>query len=690
MSNSNAHIKAFLNDYLNGASVPDYAVLITGDWGSGKTTFIREYLGGGNVFEIKNSFKEEVEYWVVYASLFGAKSREDMDQRVLQNLHPFLHSKKLNLIPKVIPLVGSLVSIVALCNGAPLDATSMSPILIAKIQEYIKSGKTDGIKEIEDIGLEFSSTIIEYLKNKEKKLKKVVVVFDDVERVDLPIPELLGYLNEYVEHLHVPCILLADRKQWEIARKCQLSDSTLHKLSSTQEKVIGKIFQLQTTLDDVWTRWEYEQPVGDRAWKIIKKHKDVISRIFQLSKVKNFRSLKHTFLDFQRFIGRKDDEGRMFIKDEYLNMPGFSELLIADFFCFQYSYHIGFINPNDFPEENISDKWNESYKKFVETFKSVNRISNLPDVKSISFEETYLHDWLKIWNDWLLNNYVESAKIEKLICNSIWFNQKRSFSLLQLRNYEYLNDADADKCIQEFGKILYKEKEITLSELYTIYYYITTYADKGYWDADVGLVDKKMRQWLKVINFKSTELLPLKQFQTEKTDLFRMQKSFYAELARKIEFKPESKDEKNIKRFFDSFDNGEDFKQSCLRFISSVSCPLWKIDVEKLLNHYQNASNDKRDLLQDSIKSHFSALSKDQNRQSNLKNGIGYIEKVKEKINKLIEKAERPYKPSVISLIRFRDFLDSINLNPDRKRSQGVYPPKIARGKVRIIKNRKT
>ncbi len=690
MSDSNAHIKAFLNDYLNGASVPDYAVLITGDWGSGKTTFVRNYFGGGNVFEIKNSFTDDVEYWVVYASLFGAKSREDMDQRVLQNLHPFLQSKKVDFTTKAIPLIGSLMSIVALCNGVPSDVSSMSPFLIAKIQEYIKFGKTTGTKEIEEVGLDFSSTVIDYLKRKTKKLKKVVVVFDDVERADLSIPELLGYLNEYVEHLHVPCILLADRKQWEIARKCQMSDSTLHKLSSTQEKVIGKIFQLQTSLDDVWTSWECDKPVGDRAWKIIKKHKDVISRIFQSSKVKNYRSLKLSFLDFQRFIGGiKDDEGKMFIKDDYLNKLGFSELLIADFFCFQYSYHIGTISPNDFSEENIPNRRSDAYEKFVETFKLIDRLSALPDVKTVSFEETYSYDWLKIWNDWLLNNYVESKKIEKLICNSIWFNQKRSFNLLQLRNYENLNDAEADKCIKEFDKILYKEKEILPSELYTIYYYITTYADKGYWNENVSTVDGKMRQWLSAINFKSTELLPLRQFQTEKKELFYIQKNFYAELARKIGFKPESKEEKNIKRFFNSFDNEKDFEQSCLHFISAVSCPLWKIDIEELLNHYQKASNDKRTLLQDSIKSHFGALLKDQNRQSNLKNGIEYIEKVKKKIDVLIEKSERPYKPSVISLIRFRDFLDLIKTDSNRKKSRVKHPTKTFRNKVKFVKKTK-
>ena len=40
MSNSNKHIEEFLDYYLNVEQSPDYAVLITGCWGSGKTYFI--------------------------------------------------------------------------------------------------------------------------------------------------------------------------------------------------------------------------------------------------------------------------------------------------------------------------------------------------------------------------------------------------------------------------------------------------------------------------------------------------------------------------------------------------------------------------------------------------------------------------------------------------------------------------
>jgi septin family protein len=44
--NNNQHIEKYLNWYLDPLKnkSPDFAVLITGDWGSGKTTFIKNFL----------------------------------------------------------------------------------------------------------------------------------------------------------------------------------------------------------------------------------------------------------------------------------------------------------------------------------------------------------------------------------------------------------------------------------------------------------------------------------------------------------------------------------------------------------------------------------------------------------------------------------------------------------------------
>ena len=126
-----------------------------------------------------------------------------------------------------------------------------------------------------------------------------------------------------------------------------------------------------------------------------------------------------------------------------------------------------------------------------------------------------------------------------------------------------------------------------------------------------------------------------------------------------------------------------------MHFISAVSCPLWKIDIDGLLNHYRKASNDKRNLLHNSIKKHFEALLKDQYRKSNLKNGIDYIQKVKNEIDELIKKTERPYKPSIIALIRFREFLDSMDLASNTKINREKHPQKSSHNKIRVQKKHK-
>ena len=40
----NEHIESFLNHYIDLAIAPEYAVLLTGEWGSGKTFFIKNFL----------------------------------------------------------------------------------------------------------------------------------------------------------------------------------------------------------------------------------------------------------------------------------------------------------------------------------------------------------------------------------------------------------------------------------------------------------------------------------------------------------------------------------------------------------------------------------------------------------------------------------------------------------------------
>jgi hypothetical protein len=445
MSNSNKHIEEFLDYYLNVEQSPDYAVLITGCWGSGKTYFIRQYLegkgaAGKNVVKMFDWLTDCEKYVVVYVSLFGAKSREEMDKRVLEKLHPILSSEYLKSIPTAVSTIAKL-----------LKEYSVNPALKA----------TGAVAEIATPFL--AEVLPNIIKGKRGKLKGTVVVFDDVERADMPLPELLGYLNEYVEHLHVPCILLADKDKWEEAQKCQEDKSTLHHLSSTKEKVIGKEFQIQTSFDEVWNVWFDEEKhfLGDKVWRLLNEYHDVIAQVFELSETTNYRSLKHSLFDFQRFVEN--------IQNDFLTNPEFNSLLIADFFAHQYAYYLGMFSATDVgqsnawqrgfaeamrkrardKQENIEEKYPLlPYETFEKKFQNLNRLTYA------QITNDYYKQWLQIWEHWFKYNWVNSDRLNEIVYNSIWFKQKDNYYLNKMYEWFMLDDESGDKAMNAFEKAL--------------------------------------------------------------------------------------------------------------------------------------------------------------------------------------------------------------------------------------------
>lgn len=63
----NKHIEKYLKSYLK-LDKPEFAVLLTGKWGSGKTYFIDEFI---NKNETKDEKQEKIKF--IKISLFGLK-----------------------------------------------------------------------------------------------------------------------------------------------------------------------------------------------------------------------------------------------------------------------------------------------------------------------------------------------------------------------------------------------------------------------------------------------------------------------------------------------------------------------------------------------------------------------------------------------------------------------------------------
>lgn len=151
---SQSHLKDYL-EYYKQLTNPGYAVLVTGDWGSGKTHQITQIL------------KEKEIY---YISLFGSQTTEEIYSTVYAKMHPGLALTK-NVAKSTDGAGAGPVNVGGLVAG----------LANAIIRDHVKNDK--------------------------------IIVFDDLERSKIDTNDLLGIFNKYVEHHKCRVIVLAHDKK---------------------------------------------------------------------------------------------------------------------------------------------------------------------------------------------------------------------------------------------------------------------------------------------------------------------------------------------------------------------------------------------------------------------------------------------------------------------------------------------
>lgn len=162
-----------------------YALLINGGWGSGKTYFVKETL----IPHIKDS-----EHDVNYLSLYGIKSTDEISQMLcVQALKDKAPDKVKKALESKSGQIGTKIATAALRFGMNL----------------VGAGET----VIENIA--------ELLPNYDNN----IIIFDDLERCGCPINEVLGYINNFVEHSEASVILVANEEEigkWQLDRNPEM------------------------------------------------------------------------------------------------------------------------------------------------------------------------------------------------------------------------------------------------------------------------------------------------------------------------------------------------------------------------------------------------------------------------------------------------------------------------------------
>ena len=287
----------------------DYAIMINGEWGSGKTYFWNNKLRS----RLESIRVKDKKYKTIYMSLYGINSLEEISKKIFIETNPaisktlrkFVDTREGNVIP-----------------------------------EYVKTGldmaNLFGSTNLNSDKVDFSKTFA--IDNK-------ILCFDDLERANVDVIDILGYINNFVEHDGIKTILICNEK--ELATKFKNSNMELKSLIATyildkegnlvqkpagnnledkylpavplanlieekisdifdrandyeriKEKLIGETFEYipeyAYILSGMIMKYSYNEPLAD----FYKRNTAIIIATFKKTFTRNLRILKHALNDF--------------------------------------------------------------------------------------------------------------------------------------------------------------------------------------------------------------------------------------------------------------------------------------------------------------------------------------------------------------------------------------------------------
>ena len=222
-----------VKDYLTRET--NNALLITGEWGVGKTYFFDNKLSE-EIKEISIKENGSVNYKPIRVSLSGVTSIDDIERRIVAELYPSLNK--------------------GIKWGKGIFKFLLS---IPKIKEYIPEIPNSDVIDSETDNL--------------------VICFDDLERKSktFPIDSLIGYINNLTENSNLKIIIIGN------------TDKIKESFDEIKEKLIGREIEYKINIEEVFDTL-IQNEFQTEYTKFLQKEKNFICSFFQ--DYKNIRTLK--------------------------------------------------------------------------------------------------------------------------------------------------------------------------------------------------------------------------------------------------------------------------------------------------------------------------------------------------------------------------------------------------------------
>jgi hypothetical protein len=238
------NITTSVTNYIKTPST-DYALLINGAWGSGKTYYLKNSL---NKEIINVEIPDKEHYKVLYVSLNGMSNINQLSQSIL------LAFLKLDGKNKISQAVFSSIG-----TG------------INKLTSFISQGY-------------FSFDITKLNLVSFLPISKIVFVFDDLERINsmLALDEVLGYINtNFVEHSNAKVILVGDIAKIENQKK----------FKDIKEKLIGREFIFSYNSSEIFSLLKTKYSANKKYLTFLENSKENIVTLIDKFEVYNLRTI---------------------------------------------------------------------------------------------------------------------------------------------------------------------------------------------------------------------------------------------------------------------------------------------------------------------------------------------------------------------------------------------------------------
>ena len=239
-------IDKIITDYVL-ASNTDYAIMIDGEWGAGKTWYWDNVLTQQiKAIPTKDNTEDKPSmYKVAKISLFGVSSVDDLRIKIFEETSTFFANKYVK-------------------TGAKFTG-----MIVNKVAGIFNVSETSA-KDVSDLLSEFFVNLDHY-----------VLCFDDLERIKTELLiELLGYINTLVEHDKVKVVFICNENE--------LKDVDYHKY---KEKIVRFTHTIKADISKMVL--EFAKGKEDGYSKYLCERKDYIASIYQRGNCSNLRTLKY-------------------------------------------------------------------------------------------------------------------------------------------------------------------------------------------------------------------------------------------------------------------------------------------------------------------------------------------------------------------------------------------------------------